>query len=138
MSRIMAVDYGLKRVGIAVSDPEQIIATGLTTVRAADAIEFIKKYVEKEPVSCIVVGDPKQMDATDSQIAGQVNRFVKDLKKAIAIPIERYDERFTSRLAQLALLQSGVKKKDRQNKELVDMTSAVIILQSYMEFSKRL
>lgn len=134
MSRIMAIDYGLKRVGVAVTDPNNIIATGLTTVRAVEAISFIRDYASREKVGCIVVGEPKQADNTDSAIAGQANAFVRQLKKVLpGIPVERYDERFTSKLAMRALIDSGASRKDRQNKELIDMTSAVILLQSYLE-----
>lgn len=134
MGRIMAIDYGTKRVGIAVTDPNQIISTGLDTVHAKDIIEYLKKYFQREQVDCIVVGEPKQMNATDSEVAVHVNQFVKQLGKHFpAIPVKRHDERFTSKMAQQAILMSGVKKKDRQNKELVDMTSAIIILQSFME-----
>lgn len=134
MGRIMAIDYGTKRIGIAVTDPGQIISTGLQTVHPKDILDFLKKYFEREKVDCIVVGEPKQMNATDSDSAIHANNFVRLLEKNFpTIPVERYDERFTSRMAQQALLMSGVKKKDRQNKALVDMTSAIIILQSYME-----
>ena len=134
MGRIMAIDYGTKRVGVAVTDPNKIIATGLDTIHSKDIINYLKKYFEKEAVECIVVGEPKQMNGTDSQIAPQVNQFVKQLEKNFpSIPVKRIDERFTSKMATHAILMSGAKKKERQNKELVDMTSAVIILQSYME-----
>jgi len=133
----MAIDYGTKRVGIAVTDPNQMIATGLGTVHAKDVLVYLKKYFENEKVECIVVGEPLQMNATPSQISEQVNNFAAQLKKHFPdIEIKRYDERFTSKLATQALLMSGLKKKDRQNKELVDMTSAVIILQSFMESKK--
>ena len=138
MARIMAIDYGTKRVGIAVTDPQQIIATGLDTVHSKDILVFLEKYFMKEEVETIVVGDPKQMDATASEAAVHVNRFIKMLtKKFPDIPIERYDERFTSLLAKQAILMSGVKKKGRQDKELVDMTSAVIILQSFLDSHQR-
>ena len=137
MGRIMAIDYGTKRIGIAVTDPNRIISTGLDTVHPKDIIVYLKKYLASEKVDCIVVGEPKQMDASDSEAGVHANQFVKLLGKNFpSIPIERYDERFTSKMAQQALLMSGLKKKDRQNKELVDMTSAVIILQSYMESKK--
>ena len=137
MARILAIDYGTKRVGLAVTDPLQIISTGLDTVHSKDVIDYLKKYTLKEEVECIVVGEPKQMNAEDSQIKNQLDAFVKQLTKTFPlIPIKRYDERFTSMLASQALLMSGAKKKDRQNKELVDMTSAIIILQSYMESKK--
>ena len=138
MSRIIAIDYGTKRIGLAVTDPHQIIATGLDTVHAKDVFKFLKQYISKEEVSCFVVGEPKQADATDSEIKIHIDGFIKKLKKDFPeIPVERYDERFTSKMASNALLMSGLKKKDRQNKALVDMTSAIIILQSYME-SKRI
>lgn len=134
MGRIMAIDFGTKRVGIAVTDPNQIISTGLDTVHSKDIIEYLKKYFQKEKVDCIVVGEPKQMNAMASEVAVHVDQFVKQLIKNFpAIPVKRHDERFTSKMAQQAILMSGVKKKDRQNKELVDMTSAIIILQSFME-----
>ena len=134
MGRIMAIDYGSKRIGIAVTDPNRIISTGLDTVHPKDIIAYLKKYLDTEKVDCIVVGEPKQMNGTDSEAAVHANQFVKLLGKNFPfIRVERYDERFTSKMAQHAILMSGAKKKDRQNKELVDMTSAVIILQSYME-----
>jgi len=138
MARIMAIDYGTKRVGIAVTDPNRIIATGLDTVHSKDIIDFLKKYFLREEVDCIVVGEPKQMNAKDSESAVHVNQFVKQLTKTFpSIAVKRFDERFTSIMAKQAILMSGVKKKDRQNKALVDMTSAVIILQSYMESKTR-
>jgi putative Holliday junction resolvase len=137
MARIMAIDYGTKRVGIAVTDPHQMIATGLATVHSKDVLVFLKNYFEKEKVECIVVGEPLQMNGKPSEISEQINNFARQLKKHFPdIEIKRYDERFTSKLATQALLMSGLKKKDRQNKELVDMTSAVIILQSFMERKK--
>jgi putative Holliday junction resolvase len=135
--RIIALDYGMKRIGIAVTDPLQIIATGLDTVNGNEIIRYLKNYLNKEEVECFVVGEPRQMDATDSEIKKQVNHFINGLRKNFpAIPVERYDERFTSQIATKSLLMSGVKKKDRQNKELVDRTSAVLILQSYLESRK--
>lgn len=137
MSRILAIDYGTKRVGLAVTDTNRIIATGLDTIHSKDVISYLKKYISKEEVACFVVGEPKQMNASDSQIKKQLDAFINQLRKNFpGIPIERMDERFTSMMASQALLMSGVKKKDRQNKELVDMTSAIIILQSFMERKK--
>src|SRR5689334_14068029 len=105
MARIMAIDYGTKRIGIAVTDANQIIATGLSTVHSKDIISYLKAYFEKEEVEYIVVGEPKQMDGTDSMIAPQANDFVKQLKKNFPdIPVKRYDERFTSKMASQALL----------------------------------
>ncbi len=134
MARVMAIDYGTKRVGIAVTDPLQIIANGLTTVHSKEVIDFLKKYFTNEVVECVVVGEPKQMDNTASDVTVHVEQFVKELKKNFPLmPIERVDERFTSRMALRAMIDGGVKKKDRQNKETVDMVSATIILQSFME-----
>lgn len=134
MPRILAIDYGSKRVGLAVSDPLQMIATGLTTVHSKDVIQFLKTYMEKEEVACFVVGEPRQMDNTPSETAGQVEAFINLLRKRFPlVPIKRMDERFTSRLAMQSMVMGGVKKMDRRNKELVDEISATIILQSYME-----
>jgi len=137
MPRILAIDYGTKRVGLAVTDPNQIIATGLTTVHSAEVIAYLKKYVADEPVECFVVGEPRQMDYTESLSAKEIEKFIIALKKNFPlIPVERMDERFTSKMAQASILASGAKKKERQNKALVDMTSAIIILQSYMNRKK--
>ncbi len=133
MARIMAIDYGSKRVGIAVTDRLQIIATGLTTVHSKDLIEFLKKYFDKEEVVCIVVGEPKRMNNEPSDSARFIDPFVLHLKRTFpAVKIERMDERFTSKMAFQTMIDSGLKKKSRLNKELVDEISAVIILQSYM------
>ncbi|WP_207533923.1 Holliday junction resolvase RuvX [Desertivirga arenae] len=132
--RVMAFDYGTKRVGIAVTDPLQIIATGLTTIHPKDIIEFLKRYFLTEQVERFVVGEPKQMDGTASQSAPHVKGFMTILKKNFpAIPIETLDERFTSKMASAVIAQSGLKKQDRQKKELIDTVSATIILQSYLE-----
>ena len=129
----MAIDYGSKRVGIAVTDPQQIIATGLTTVHSKDVIEFLKKYTAKEPVECIVVGEPKRMNNEPSDSARFIEPFVVHLKRTFpAIKVERLDERFTSKMAFQTMIDSGLKKKARQNKDLVDEISATIILQDYM------
>lgn len=131
--RIMAFDYGTKRVGIAVTDPLQIIATGLDTVHPKDIVDYLKKYITQNPVERFVVGEPKQMDNTASQSAPHVRGFVTILKKNFPdIPIEMLDERFTSKMASAAIAQSGMSRKNRQSKELVDTVSAVIILQSFM------
>ncbi len=133
----MAIDYGSKRVGIAVTDALQIIATGLTTVHSKDVIDFLKKYVEKEEVECMVVGEPKQMNNEPSESANMIDQFVVHLKRTFPkIKIERMDERFTSKMAFQTMIASGLKKKARQNKALVDEISATIILQSYMEKMK--
>ena len=132
--RIMAFDYGTKRIGIAVTDPMQIIATGLDTIHPNQIIDYLKKYFQTEQVERFIVGEPKQMDNTPSQSAIHVKGFVSLLKKTFPdIPIEMLDERFTSKMASAAILQGGLKKMDRRNKELVDTVSAVILLQSYME-----
>jgi len=129
----MAFDYGTKRIGIAVTDPLQIIATGLDTIHPNAIIEYLKKYMQTEPVERFIVGEPKQMDNTPSQSAPHVKGFVNLLKKQFPdIPIEMLDERFTSKMATAAIIQSGRNKKDRQDKALVDTVSATILLQSYM------
>ena len=134
MARIMAFDFGTKRLGIAVTDPLQLFATGLTTIHPKDVIEFLKKYLQTEQVEIFIVGEPKQMDGTPSQSAPQVKGFVTILKKNFPdIPVEMMDERFTSKMASATIAQSGLKKSDRQNKALIDTVSATIILQSYME-----
>ncbi len=137
MGRILAIDYGRKRIGLAVTDPLKIIATGLTTVSNKEVLDFLKKYVESENVECIIVGDPKKMNNTPSSIASEANKFVHKLKELFpAMKIEREDERFTSIMAHQTMLMGGLKKSDRQNKETVDMVSATIILQGYLEKSK--
>ena len=134
MSRILAIDYGSKRVGIAVTDTQQIIAGGLTTVHSKDVMNFLKDYLFKEEVECFVFGEPKQMNNKPSQPAEMIEAFVKNLRKQFpSISIERVDERFTSIIASQAMLNAGLKKKDRQNKGLVDKISATLILQAYLE-----
>ncbi|HEX8517688.1 MAG TPA: Holliday junction resolvase RuvX [Bacteroidia bacterium] len=137
MARIMAIDYGSKRVGLAVTDPLQMISTGLTTVHSKDLIDFLKTYLSKEEVECIVVGEPKRMNNEPSESARFIEPFVLHLKRTFPkVKVERMDERFTSKMAFRTMIDSGLKKKDRQNKELVDEISATIILQSYMEKKK--
>ena len=137
MFRIMAIDYGTKRTGLAVTDPSGIIATPLDTVPSGKIIEFIRKYIEKEKLSMFVVGYPRKMDNTASPAAIYVDRFLINLKKNFpAISVELMDERFTSKIAKESMLMDGSKKSDRMRKELVDMRSAVLILQSYMEMKK--
>ena len=134
MPRIMAFDYGTKRIGIAVTDPMQIIATGLDTIHPNQIIDYLKKYMVTEQIERFIVGEPKQMDNTPSQSAIHVRGFVNLLKKTFPdIPVEMLDERFTSKMASAAIAQSGMGKKARQNKELVDTVSAVILLQNWME-----
>jgi putative Holliday junction resolvase len=133
----MAFDYGTKRIGIAVTDPLQIIATGLDTIHPNQIIEFLKRYLQTEQVERFIVGEPKQMDNTPSQSAPHVKGFVNLLKRTFPdTPIEMLDERFTSKMAIAAIMQSGFKKMDRQNKERVDTISATILLQSWMETSR--
>jgi putative Holliday junction resolvase len=133
MARILAVDYGKRRTGLAVTDELQIIAGGLTTVDTKNLLDYILSYIEKEPVERIVVGLPKQMNNEPSENMCRIEPFVNRLRKLVKIPVEYYDERFTSVLAHQAMLQSGIGKMARRNKELVDEISATIILQSYME-----
>ncbi|MCM1313505.1 MAG: Holliday junction resolvase RuvX [Bacteroides sp.] len=134
MSRIMSIDYGAKRTGIAVTDPLQMIANGLTTVATAQLQDFLNDYLEKEDVECIVIGLPKQTNGEYSENMKRITPFVNRLRKLYPrIKIEYYDERFTSVLAHQTMLDSGIGKKSRQNKALVDKISATIILQDYME-----
>ncbi|HOH96212.1 MAG: Holliday junction resolvase RuvX [Paludibacteraceae bacterium] len=134
MSRILAIDYGKKRVGIAVSDPSQLIAGGLTTVDSQQVLTFLVKYLATESVECIVVGLPKQMNNMPSESMKYITPFVNSLKNKFPhVRVEFFDERFTSVLAHKTMLAGGLKKKDRQNKALVDEISATIILQDYME-----
>lgn len=134
MGRIVAIDYGRKRVGLAVTDELQIFATSLLTVHSKDVMSYLKEYVLKENVDCFVVGLPRQMNNTDSESARFIEPFVRLLQKQFpAIPVVRIDERFTSKMATATILEAGLKKKDRQNKALVDTVSATIILQSYLE-----
>lgn len=138
MARLLAIDYGRKRTGIAVSDTLQIIANGLTTVPSHTIIAFLKDYIAKESVERIIIGMPRQMNYEESESMQYIKPFVKRLQKEIPdIPVEYFDERFTSRMALQSMIDGGVKKKKRQNKALVDEISATIILQGYME-SKRM
>ncbi len=133
MARILSIDYGKKRTGLAVTDPLGIIAGGLATVATSDLFGYIKNYVERENVERIVIGEPKQTDGRPSENFERVRQFVARWKKAMpTIPIEYYDERFTSVLAHKAMLDGGLGRKARQNKELVDEISATIILEDYM------
>ncbi|CAM1340762.1 MULTISPECIES: Holliday junction resolvase RuvX [Tenacibaculum] len=133
MGRILAIDFGKKRTGIAVTDELQIIASGLTTVDTSELLTFLKNYTQKENVELFLVGKPKQMDNSDSESEALILPFLEKLEKAIpSIPIKRVDERFTSKMAFQTMIDSGLKKKQRQNKALVDEISATIILQSYL------
>lgn len=133
MSRILALDYGEKRIGIAVTDDMQIIASGLATVPTTDIFEFLKEYVNKEKVELFLVGEPKQMNNTASESEKYIKPFLSKLANMFSdIPIKRIDERFTSKMAFQTMIDSGLKKKQRQNKALIDEISATIILQSYL------
>ncbi|WP_318342707.1 Holliday junction resolvase RuvX [Flagellimonas baculiformis] len=133
MARILALDYGKVRTGIAVTDELQLIASGLTTVETKDLIPFLEAYFQREQVERIVVGLPKQMDNTPSESEALIQDFLKKLAtKFPTIPVERQDERFTSKMAVQSMLDSGMKKKKRQDKALVDEISATLILQAYL------
>lgn len=133
MARILAIDYGMKRTGIAVTDELQIIASGLTTVSTKELLTFLKEYTKKEQVELFLVGEPKQMDNTASQSEALIIPFLAKLEKDFPnIPIKRVDERFTSKMAFQTMIDSGLKKNQRKNKALVDEISATLILQSYL------
>jgi len=133
MPRILCIDYGKKRTGIAVTDPLQIIATGLTTVDSWDLIPFLKKYFEQEEVELIVIGDPKNFDNSDTHATPLVKEIIKKIEKEFPLmPITTIDERFTSKMAKQAMLDMGMKKKHRRNKKNVDEIAATIMLQEYM------
>jgi putative Holliday junction resolvase len=133
MARIICIDYGLKRTGLAVTDPLQIIATGLTTVHSKELISFLKNYFQKEPVELIIIGEPKNWDDSDTHATPLVEQCIKDLQKNFpATPIKKVDERYTSKMAKDAMLEMGMKKKDRRKKELVDEIAATIMLQEYL------
>lgn len=134
MARILSIDYGKKRTGLAVTDPLKIIAGGLATVSTHELFDYIKNYVDREPVELIVIGKPMQTNGQPSENLARVEQFVNRWRKARPdIPVEYYDERFTSVMAHRAIIDSGLRKKARQNKALVDEISATIILQGYME-----
>jgi putative Holliday junction resolvase len=133
LSRILAIDYGLKRTGLAVTDPLKIIATGLTTVESNQLIPFLKNYFNKEEVELIIIGEPKNLDNTPTHGTLPVEKIIKELKKNFpSIPIQKVDERFTSKMASRAMIEMGLKKKQRQNKALVDEIAATIMLQEYL------
>lgn len=135
--RILAIDYGLKRTGLAVTDPLQLIANGLTTVATKDLEAFVLDYVSREQVERIVVGQPRQMNGQDSENMRRITPFVNRLRNLLPdTPVELFDERFTSVMAHRAMLESGISRKARQNKALVDEISATIILQGWMEARK--
>jgi len=133
MARIMAIDYGLKRTGIAVTDPLQIIATGLTTVESPKLIAFLKEYVKKEVVELILIGEPKNLDDSDTHATPLVRQVLKKLKQEFpSIRLETVDERFTSKMASRAMIEMGIKKKQRRNKALVDEIAATMMLQEWL------
>lgn len=133
MGRILSIDYGKKRTGLAVTDPLKIIATGLTTVETPRLMTFLKEYIAKEAVEEVIIGMPTNMDDSDTHATPLVKRFIIQFKKAFpALPIIEVDERFTSKMAFQAMLDMGLKKKQRQNKSLVDEIAATIMLQEYM------
>jgi putative Holliday junction resolvase len=137
MARLLAIDYGKKRTGIAVTDPMQIIASGLTTIATRDLISYLKEYLSKEDVAVIIIGEPKQMNYTDSELGPWLRKFAIQLQELFPkVKIDREDERFTSKMAHAAMISSGLKKSQRKNKALVDEIAATIILQSYMERKK--
>ena len=137
MARILSIDYGKKRTGIAVTDPLQIIAGGLATVSTSELFDWLKAYLAKEPVERIVIGEPRQPNGQPSENLQRVQQFVNRWRKAVPdVPIEFFDERFTSVLAHQDMLDGGLKKKARQDKALVDEISATIILEDYLRSKK--
>lgn len=134
MARIIAIDYGGKRTGIAVTDPFQIIATGLTTIDSKEMILFLKKYFSENEVELIIIGEPKNWDESDTHATPLVKAAISKLEKEFpAIPLKTVDERYTSKLAKQAMLEMGMKKKDRRDKKNVDVIAATIMLQEYMQ-----
>jgi putative Holliday junction resolvase len=134
MARILSIDYGLRRTGLAVTDPLQIIATGLTTVESKQLIPFLKDYFAREEVELIIIGEPKNWDDTDTHATPLVEKFIKQLEKNFPnIPVKKVDERYTSKMAKDAMLEMGLKKMQRRNKKLVDEIAATIMLQEYMQ-----
>lgn len=137
MARILSIDYGKKRTGLAVTDPLQLIAGGLVTVSTSELFDYLRQYVEREDVERIVIGEPRQPNGQPSENMQRVEQFVNRWRKAMpAIPIEYFDERYTSVLAHRAMLDAGLRKKARQDKALVDELSATILLQDYMRSRK--
>ncbi len=133
MARILSIDYGKKRTGLAVTDPLQLIAGGLGTVATAELFQYLQSYIAREEVERIVIGEPRQPNGQPSENLARVQQFVNRWRKAVPqVPIDYYDERFTSVIAHQAMLDGGLKKKARQNKALVDEISATIILEDYM------
>ncbi|HET8838663.1 MAG TPA: Holliday junction resolvase RuvX [Flavobacteriaceae bacterium] len=134
MARIMALDYGTKRTGIAITDEQKIIASGLTTVNSKELLPFLKVYFDKENVELVLIGEPKQKDGSVSENEKAIQLFLKSFEKEFPkMPVKRVDERFTSKMAFQTMIDSGLKKKQRQNKALIDEISATIILQSFLK-----
>ena len=137
MARILSIDYGKKRTGLAVTDPLQIIAGGLATVATSQLFDYLQAYIAREQVEMIVIGEPRQPNGEPSENLARVQQFVNRWRKAVPqVPIQYYDERFTSVLAHQAMIDGGLKKKVRQNKGLVDEISATIILEDYLRSRK--
>ena len=137
MARILAIDYGLKRTGIAVTDELQIIASGLTTVSTNDLISFLKDYSKKEKIELFLIGEPKQMNNSPSESEAFIIPFIKKLESVFPnIPIKRVDERFTSKMAFQTMIDSGLKKNQRKNKALIDEIAATIMLQDYLQYKR--
>ena len=133
MARILAIDYGRKRTGIAVTDPLKIIASALTTVESKELIAFLKDYLSKEQVELIIIGEPKNLDDTDTHATSLVERIVNAINKNFpTVPIQKVDERFTSKMASRAMIEMGLKKKKRRDKALVDQIAATIMLQEHL------
>ena len=137
MARILSIDYGKKRTGLAVTDPLQIIAGGLATVATSELFDYLQAYISREQVEMIVIGEPRQPNGEPSENLARVQQFVNRWRKAVPqVPIQYYDERFTSVLAHQAMIDGGLKRKARQNKGLVDEISATIILEDYLRSKK--
>jgi putative Holliday junction resolvase len=133
VARILSIDYGLKRTGIAVTDPLKIIATGLTTVASKELITYLKDYFSREEVELIIIGEPKNWDDTDTHATPLVEKFIKELQKNFpAMPVIKVDERYTSKMAKDSMLEMGLTKKKRRDKKLVDKIAATILLQEYL------
>jgi putative Holliday junction resolvase len=137
MARILSIDYGLKRTGIAVTDDFQIIASGLTTIPSTDIIAFLKTYFSKENVETVIIGEPKQMNGLPSESTEIIEKFITQFHTEFPnMKMERVDERFTSKMAFQTMIDSGLKKKQRQNKALIDEIAATILLQDYLNYKK--
>lgn len=137
MGRVLAIDYGTKRTGIAVTDELQLIASGLTTVDTNELMEFLRSYIASEKVEAVVIGEPKQKDGSHSEVEKEIQGFLQKFSEAFPeVPVNRYDERFTSKMAFQTMIDSGLGKKQRQNKALIDEISATILLQSYLQFKE--